>query len=127
MRPLWTTTITAALLAIILGCSADDADRSRLGETDPAAEIPAHVQAQLDSGTAAFRAGDIDGANSHYRRATELGPDIAAGWYGVFMAERALGNEAAADSARLEAHRRAPSAALDHPVDQPSPTEDPGP
>lgn len=76
------------------------------------AALPAEVVAQLDSGNAAFRVKDHKGALAHYTRATELAPDEAAGWYGVYMAQLALGNEEAAQAALAKAQSANPGATL---------------
>ena len=61
-------------------------------------EIPDGVAALLDAGNAAFRSGDYEMAKEHYLGATSRDSTVAAAWYGVAMSERALGNDAAADS-----------------------------
>jgi hypothetical protein len=53
----------------------------------------------MDSAGAAYRDGDYLSARTHYVIATDSAPDLAASWLGLFLAERALGNAAAADSA----------------------------
>jgi predicted TPR repeat methyltransferase len=53
----------------------------------------------MDSAAAAYSDGDFPGARTHYGTATDSAPDLAAGWFGLFLAERALGNIPAADSA----------------------------
>jgi tetratricopeptide (TPR) repeat protein len=68
--------------------------------------------AQLDSGNLAMRAGDPVTALEHYRRATELDAQAAAAWFGVYMAERALGNSEAAEEALERARAAAPEASL---------------
>lgn len=73
---------------------------------DPAVVI------HLDSGSALFRAEDHQGALEHYRRAVELNPDATAAWFGVYMAERALGNVEAATEALERAQRQVPGATL---------------
>jgi len=54
-------------------------------------ELAPEVLAQLDSGSAAFRADDFEAALRHYRRVTEMAPGVGAGWFGVYMANDALG------------------------------------
>ena len=73
-----------------------DSVHQQLGETSP-------FQAQLDSGNVAYRAKDYTRAREHYTRATEADSTVAAGWYGVYMAEDKLGNRAAADYAMKRA------------------------
>jgi hypothetical protein len=63
------------------------------------ADLPAAVHAHMDSAAAAYRDGDLPGARTHYTTATDSAPDLAAAWFGLFLAERALGNIPAADSA----------------------------
>lgn len=63
------------------------------------AELAPEVILHLDSGNAAYRAGDYESARRHYRAVVREDSTAAAGWFGVYMAERALGNEPAADSA----------------------------
>lgn len=70
------------------------------GATTAKDTLPPAVRAQLDSGNAAYRARDYEGANRHYRATVQAMPNLASGWFGVYMAESALGNKAAADSAR---------------------------
>lgn len=62
-------------------------------------DLPPSVTVPLDSGNVAYRAGDYEEARRHFRAAVEADTTAAAGWFGVYMAERALGNERAADSA----------------------------
>jgi hypothetical protein len=57
------------------------------------------VRTQLDSANAAFAAQDYPRALRHYHGVTRLDPALSAGWFGVYMAESKLGNQAAADSA----------------------------
>jgi len=70
--------------------------------------LPAQVQQALDAGTAAFRAGDLMAARGYYRTAAELAPDVAAAWFGVYLAENRLGNQAAADSAAARVNELSP-------------------
>lgn len=62
-------------------------------------DLPEAVTTRLDSGNAAYRAGDYVDARRHFRAAVDADSTAASAWFGVYMAERALGNEAAADSA----------------------------
>ena len=78
------------------------------------AELPAPVVAQLDSGSAAFRVDDHQEALRHYREAARLGPDVAAAWFGVYMAQKALGNAQGADSALARVQELAPGATILH-------------
>ena len=110
------------VLALVgaVACAADD---QRTDTIDPEEAVghresyPAGVTAQLDSGSAAFRAEDLEGALEHYSRATQLGPDVAAAWFGVYMAEDALGHDAAAAEALGRAQEAVPGATLIHPTE----------
>jgi tetratricopeptide (TPR) repeat protein len=81
------------------------------------ASLDPAVVKHLDSGSVLFRAEDLEGALEQYRRATELDPDAAAAWFGVYMAEHALGNMGAATEALQRAQRQVPGATLLHPTD----------
>lgn len=113
-------TLTAALiLAAALSCRPDD---QRTDTVDPQAamqqreSLSDEVRAQLDSGSVAFRAEDHEGALAHYERAAEMAPDVAAGWFGVYMAQHALGNDSAAAAALEKAQSMVPGATLIHPT-----------
>lgn len=84
--------------------------------------IPAEVSAQLDSGTTAYRENDFQAALAHYTRATEGAPSLAAAWFGVYMAQQALGDSAAAQAALQKAQELDPQALSGHaPPSGPSP------
>lgn len=83
--------------------------REARGAMDPA------IAAALDSGNAAYRAGDYDEALRRYREAVRGDEELAAAWFGVSMAEAARGNIAAADSAMQRARELAPRATLIRP------------
>lgn len=109
----------ALLLLSLGGCRPDD---QRTDSIDPTsgggrASMSPEAVARLDSGNAAYRAGDYEGAMEHYRRVTELEPDHSAGWFGVQMVHRALGDQASADSAYERVQSLAPGASLVHPTD----------
>jgi hypothetical protein len=66
---------------------------------------PPGVAERVDSGNAAYSAQDYESASRHYRRAAELGPRVSAAWFGIYIAEHARGNMAAADSAMRRARQ----------------------
>lgn len=112
----------AALIGALAGCRSDAAppDDQATGSIDSTAwraarALPAGVGAALDSGNVAFRAGDFEAARAQYLRATELGPNVSAAWFGLSMSERRIGNAAAADSAMERVRQLAPGASLLHP------------
>jgi hypothetical protein len=104
-------------LAATLSCRPDD---QRTDTLDPhegmqaRADMAPEVLAQLDSGNAAFRVDDHARALVHYRRVTELAPDLGVGWFGVYMAEEAMGNAGEAEAALERARSAVPGATLLH-------------
>jgi tetratricopeptide (TPR) repeat protein len=115
---------TVAALALIVlvalpGCRR--ADDQRTETIDAAAVREARealdpiVVAQLDSGNVAFREQRYPDALAFYREAARRDPDAAAAWFGVYMAELALGNAAAAEEALRRARDVAPRATLVEP------------
>jgi len=78
------------------------------------AGLTAEIGAQIDSGNAAYRAKDFEEALRHYRTVTELDEGIAAGWFGVYMAEKELGHDDEATSALERARRAAPAVGAAH-------------
>jgi tetratricopeptide (TPR) repeat protein len=82
-------------------------EEARAGWPDGLAQL-------IDDANAAYSAGNYDDANTLYRRAAELAPDVIATWFGIYMAEHARGNIAAADSAMARAQELAPGASLIH-------------
>lgn len=71
--------------------------------TSRSSSLPPEIQSALDSGNAAYRAGNYRAALEQFESLASEHPDIRAAWFGVFMAHRALGNSAAADSAMRRA------------------------
>jgi hypothetical protein len=110
------------VLAAAVSCQPDD---QRTDTLDPHAGMQARelmdavVVAQLDSGTAAYRADDFAAALRHYRRVTELDAAVGAGWFGVYMAEHALGHPEEAQVALERARGIAPGATMLHGGDTP--------
>jgi tetratricopeptide (TPR) repeat protein len=78
------------------------------------ANWPAGLGEVIDSANAAYSAGDYEEASRLYRRGTTIAPDVTAAWFGIYMAEHAQGNVAAADSAMTRAQALAPGASLIH-------------
>jgi len=108
-------------LALLSACRPEDQRTDTADPTEAVREreqLPAEVVAQLDSGSLAFRNDEFELARDHYQRAAELAPDFGAAWFGVFMAERALGNGQAADEALRQAQHVAPGASLIHPTER---------
>jgi tetratricopeptide (TPR) repeat protein len=97
----------------------DDAERIPLNGDDAMAEARAgwssEYGALIDGGNSSYRAGDYDEAAETFRRATELEPQIAAGWFGLHMSETARGNQEAATEALNQAEALTPGLGAGHP------------
>jgi tetratricopeptide (TPR) repeat protein len=113
------------LLVLAAGCAqADDQETGSIARDDVLGareELDPTVRASLDSGNAAYRTNDYEAARRHFRHAVDIDDDVAAGWFGVYMAELALGNADAAEEAMDRARSLAPGATLLHP-EQPDTT-----
>ena len=106
--------VAAAVIAMASGaaCGGEDEGAIRFeGEQIEQARrgwAPGLV-AVVDSGNAAYRAGDYDEAARIFRGGTERFPHQGAPWFGLYMAEHARGNIAAADSALARSEALTPS------------------
>jgi tetratricopeptide (TPR) repeat protein len=114
-----TTRFLAVGLAVALaGCSPPDDQETGSVSRDEVIEARQNLDpaalAALDAGNDAYRAGNYEAALEHYREANQDG-DVAAAWFGIYMAQLALGNAEAADSAMARAQSLAPGASLIHP------------
>ena len=112
-----TALVAMLMLGITVSCRPDDqrtADFDVTGGTQARENMPPEAVVQLDSGSAAFRAGDYEAALDHYTRFTDMAPDFGAGWFGVYMAQKELGNEEAAEAALERAQSVVPGATLLH-------------
>ena len=84
------------------------------GEEQRAAWGP-EVTAHVDAGNQAIRADSFGVAKEHFQAVTGLKPDLAVGWFGLYMAEQGLGNEEAAAAALERAQSIQSGATLIHP------------
>lgn len=122
MRPTYLKTalrglVAPLVLASVLSCRPDDQRTDTLDAEQgmqSREQMPPAAVAQLDSGTASFRANDFEAALRHYTRVTEIAPDVGAGWFGVYMAEDALGHGDRASAALERARGLVPGATLLH-------------
>lgn len=120
---------TIALLGLVLiaaACTPDDQETGSISADDvrqAREQLPAALQMRLDSGNAAYRRGDYLAARQQYRAAVAEDQEQAAPWFGLYMANRALGDSAAARQALETAQSLAPGATLIHP-DNAEPTSD---
>lgn len=106
-----------ALVLLLGGACVPDDQRTETVDTEVRTEIPAPVVAQLDSGSTAYKARDFAAAEAHYRRATELGPDVAAAWFGLYMVAHRDGRLDSAAVYLERAQELVPGASLLHPTD----------
>ncbi|MDX1674063.1 MAG: tetratricopeptide repeat protein [Longimicrobiales bacterium] len=108
-----------AIPLLLIACSPPDDQETGSIRGDEVrqtrAELPPELVAALDSGNAAYRRGDYQAALTAYEEAVAADDDVAAGWFGIYMAHLALGNTEAADSAMERAQSLAPGASLIHP------------
>jgi tetratricopeptide (TPR) repeat protein len=111
--------LTALLLgAVAAGCRGERLDDQPTGSIRAEdvqrarAQLPPEVRTLLDSGNAAYREGRYDEARRQYEQATRQAPDVAAGWFGLYMVEAATGNATAAEAAIRRAREAAPRASL---------------
>ena len=101
--------------ALAFACKPDDQETGSISADDvraAAEQFAPEVRAQLDSGNAAYRRHDWQGALGHYQVAAERQPDATAAWFGVYMAQRALGDTVAARQALERARDLAPGATI---------------
>ena len=85
-------------------------------------DLGPEVLEALDAGNEAYRAGNYEEALELYRQANEahVGGGVAAAWFGIYMAELALGNEEAASEAMETARELAPESNLIRPTPEPN-------
>jgi tetratricopeptide (TPR) repeat protein len=116
-------TMIPALLVVLalVGCRQDRGMGDQRTETmtpqtmeQARANWPAGLAELIDSANAAYSAREYDEAARLYRQSAELAPTVTATWFGIYMAEHARGNIAAADSAMARAQALAPDASLIH-------------
>ena len=81
------------------------------GTWSPAEGLP-EPDEHLALGNAAYRSRDFTTALEQYEEAARLDPGAPAAWFGVYMAQQALGNEAAAEAALRRAEELDPGAPL---------------
>lgn len=113
--------LAMAALLLLTACLPEDQRTDTVDQEEVARALSPEARVQLDSANAAYRAADFERALAHFQRVTEMAPDDATGWFGVFMAQDALGNREAADEALAEARSRAPGASLIHDTVPPGP------
>ncbi|MEX0892559.1 MAG: hypothetical protein WEB88_10350 [Gemmatimonadota bacterium] len=105
------TALAVVAAAGLTACGSEPEDATPIGgaPADASALPAAEVRAELDAGNAAYRKDDHETALAHYTKATEMAPELAAAWFGVSMAQEALGNAEAAQEAMQKAMELAPA------------------
>ncbi len=98
-----------AVLVLAAGCSQR---RTTVTAESAPATSQLRSQALIDSGNAAMRTKDFDGAARRYASAAAVKPDDPAAWYGLGMALSRLGR----DNEAREAYAKA-RALAGHPAD----------
>jgi tetratricopeptide (TPR) repeat protein len=114
------TTRDAALLALLALGACDRPDDQPTGSISAddvraaAEQFTPEVRAALDSGNAAYRRDDFQSALAYYERAAAADENAAPAWFGVFMAQRELGDTVAAARALERVRELAPGATILH-------------
>jgi hypothetical protein len=110
----------------VTSCLPDDQTTSTVDTQAVAERLGPGLMARLDSANEAFSADDYETATRLYRSIADEAPDESVGWFGIFMAEQARGNLAAADSALERARKAAPGASLLRPDTSSNPPDGDG-
>ncbi|NIP79233.1 MAG: hypothetical protein GWM90_08500 [Gemmatimonadetes bacterium] len=107
--------IVAAAVIGLAACGEEEAERIPLGQeqAEPAAQQrraawPAELVAAVDSANLAYSEERYEEAAEIYRGLTEEYGDIGTVWFGLYMAENAMGNTEAAQAALERAEERSP-------------------
>ena len=110
--------VVALILGVASACRPDD---QRTDTADPAAagqpreSWDPDMVAHLDAGNAAVRLDSFDVARDHFVAVTVMAPDVAAGWFGLYLAEQGRGDAEAATAALERAQDLEAGANLIHP------------
>jgi Flp pilus assembly protein TadD len=88
------------VLVLATGCTSQ---RTTVTPESAAATSQLRSQALIDSGNAAMRSKDFDGAARRYASAAAVKPDDPAAWYGLGMALSRLGRDNEAREAYAKA------------------------
>lgn len=106
--------MTALAVLAVAACGEQEGQRVELGEDEQAAEDqsranwPYELEVQVDSANLEYMNEQYQASADRYRAMTEEYPEIGTLWFGLYMAENALGNEEAAQEALARAEELAP-------------------
>lgn len=117
--------VAVALGALVACDGGEEGRRVELGERPQAEQTQAEgpqgreswspeLTAAIDSGNTAYADGRYEDAAAIFSAITEENEELGVAWFGLYMAERAAGNDAAADSAMARVERYAPGLAPVH-------------
>lgn len=116
-----TLVLALGTVLVLVGCRQDRGMDDQRTETispqtmeQARAGWPDGLSALIDSANAAYSERDYERASQLYREGAQIAPTVTATWFGIYMAEQARGNIAAADSAMARAQALAPEAGLIH-------------
>jgi hypothetical protein len=98
----------AGSVAILFACSNPRGGGDATGgSTETATGIPPAVLALMDSAAGDYHGRDYERARQHWEGAVAIDSTLAAPWFGLFLARRALGRIESADSALKNARQLA--------------------
>ncbi len=106
--------VWAVAMVAVAACGGEEGERVELGDEPQETRANAReswspeLTARVDSANTAYAAGDFETAREVYAAITDEQPELGVAWFGLSMAERALGNEEAAQAALAEAEARNP-------------------
>lgn len=112
----------AVTLVGLTACGGEEqGERVELGEQQEQEARPTardnwspELTAQIDSANAAYAAGEYQTAADVFTTVTDENPELGVAWFGLYMAEKALGNEEEAREALVQAEEFAPGLGLMH-------------
>jgi len=104
--------LAMAALPLMGGCAPEEERTGAVDQEEVARALTPEARVQLDSANAAYRDEAYEAALGYFRQVAEMAPDEATGWFGIYMAQTALGNVEAAQEALQQARSLAPGASL---------------
>ena len=106
--------MTALAVLAVAACGEQESQRVELGEDQESqaqqgrANWPEELEVQVDSANLEYMNEEYQASADRYRAMTERYPEIGTLWFGLYMAENALGNQDAAQAALVKAEELAP-------------------